>query len=102
MLGLKIENIDFSGTSADVFEQVWNTRSMPLNLYRKDDSVKFLSVTPDENYPGKENILLEVTKWPHLDETSEIVQRVGNTFTLNVTVDKDRPQEEPEESEPEG
>lgn len=97
MLGLKIENIDFSKSSAEVFEGVWNTRLMPLNLYRKDGSVKFLDVTPDEHFADKENIRVEVTKWPHLDETSEIVQRVGNKGIINVTVDANRPQPEPPE-----
>jgi len=94
MLGLKIENIDFTKTSKEVFEQVWNTNIMPLNLYRKDGSVKFLDVTPDPNYEGKENIRLEVTKWPHLDENSDIVKRAGNTYVANVTVDIDREQPE--------
>lgn len=95
MLGLKIENMDFSAPSAEVFELVWNTRVMPLNLYRKDGSVKFLDVTPDPHYAGKENIRVEVTKWPHLDDDSEIVKRSGKTGIINVTVDVDRPQPEP-------
>ena len=90
MLGLKIENLDFTKSSSAFFEEVWNTNIMPLNLYRKDDSVKFLDVKPDPHYAGKENISVEVTKWPHLDETSEIVKRVGNTYVMNITVDIDR------------
>lgn len=90
MLGLKIENMDFTKSSKGAFELVWNTNIMPLNLYRKDESVKFLDVTPDPHYETKENIRVEVTKWPHLDETSDIVKRAGATYVMNVTVDKDR------------
>lgn len=97
MLGLQIKNLDFTKSSNELFEDVWNTNIMPLNLFRTDDSVKFLDVTPDPNYEGKENIRLEVTKWPHLDAESDIVKRAGATYVMNVTVDKDRPQEEPEE-----
>lgn len=93
MIGLKIENMDFTKSSLEAFELVWNTNIMPLNLYRTDGSVKFLDVKPDPFYEGKENIRLEVTKWPHLDETSDIVKRAGATYVMNVTVDKDRDDE---------
>lgn len=90
MIGLKIENMDFTQTSAKAFELVWNTNIMPLNLFRKDGSVKFIDVTPDAHYPGKENIRVEVTKWPWLDAESDIVKRAGATYVMNVTVDADR------------